>query len=80
MRSIIEYFCPLCVAPIVNSIGGKAKLNKDKSTKETSNTTRNIIIGVVIAIVSLAVLFLIYNRKRLSSSFSPSVSSCKCGM
>lgn len=81
MRSIIEYFCPLCIAPIVNAIGGEtgnARLTKE-TKKEKSHTTRNIFIGVGIALVIFAFIFLIYNRNRLTSSFSPR-SSCGCGV
>jgi hypothetical protein len=84
MRSIIEYFCPLCVAPIVHSIGIKTKLSKKSKTKqEKNNTTRNIIIGVIVATITIASLFVIYNRNRNLFSFSPThkpVSSCGCGL
>lgn len=86
MKSIIEYFCPLCIAPIVNAIGGEtgnARFSKDIEKDEPNHTTRNIIIGVIIALVVLGLIMFFYYRKRLSlSSFSPNqpISSCGCGL
>jgi large-conductance mechanosensitive channel len=93
MKSIIEYFCPLCIAPIVNAIGGEtgnARVTKDTNKEETNHNTRNIVIGVIIAVLVLAMIIFVFYRSRSSSAStfspafekfaSPPLSSCGCGL